>query len=55
MERECFMISSYQEFEGEYEHLSNSTYLKGAILKGKLWDESKKWVELNGKIRRMRW
>lgn len=53
--RAYYEFSSYENFKDEYEYLSNNTCLQGAVLKGKLWDDSKKWVELDKKIKKMRW
>ncbi|KZE65120.1 hypothetical protein AV545_04140 [Paenibacillus jamilae] len=53
--RMFYEFNSFDDFESEYENLSNNSYLQGAVLKGKLWDESKKWHILKEKIKRMRW
>lgn len=53
--RVFYEFSSYEEFDNEFHHLSNNTYLQGAVLKGRLWDDSKKWDDLNKKIKRMHW
>lgn len=53
--RMYYEFSSYEDFRASYEFLSDNTYLQGAVLKGKLWDESNRWDELNNKIKRMYW
>ncbi len=53
--RAYYEFSSYEDFKDEFGFLSNYTFLQGAVLKGKLWDESKKWDELDRKIKRMHW
>ncbi|MDR6779394.1 hypothetical protein J2W98_003674 [Paenibacillus peoriae] len=53
--RAFYEFNCFDDFESEYEYLSNNTYLQGAVLKGKLWDESKRWEKLKEKIKRMRW
>ena len=46
-------FEDYEDFKREESHLMNSFYVKGAVIKGKLF-EAKSWTELDKKLKKVR-